>query len=180
VPREEFVPDDLRARAYDDSPLPIGQGQTISQPYIVATMLEALELMPEDRVLEVGSGSGYAAAVASRIVKQVFGVERLKPLVDQAKLRLERLGYDNVLLTHGDGTLGWPEHAPFDAIIVSAGGPDIPPALLQQLKVAGRLIMPVGTGPGDQALVLIRRVDEESVKREKLGRVRFVPLVPSS
>jgi len=177
VPREVFVPGHLQDFAYDDTPLPIEEGQTISQPYIVALMAAALDLAPGDRVLEIGAGSGYAAAVLSRMAGSVYGVERHGPLVESARRRIESLGYDNVELLHDDGTLGWPEHAPYDAIIVSAGGPTVPHTLLEQLRVGGRLVLPVGTEPREQELLLIQRTGPNDYDRQSLGRVMFVPLV---
>src|SRR3982750_2703039 len=138
VPREEFVEPGYEEFAYEDGPLPIGEGQTISQPYIVALMIEAAEVKPGDRVLEVGAGSGYAAAVMSRIAKQVHAIERHPVLAEAARRRLETLGYANIELRVGDGTRGWPEAAPFDAILVAAGGPAVPPALKEQLAIGGR------------------------------------------
>jgi len=175
VPREAFVPVGDRARAYADRPLPIGAGQTISQPHMVAVMLEALALTPADRLLEVGSGSGYAAAVASRLCASVVGVERIEALAAASTERLRRLGYDTVTVVVADGTGGWPPAAPYDAILVSAGGPVVPPALLEQLAAGGRLVMPVG-GPARQDLVRLRRVAGLIVE-ERLGPVAFVPLV---
>jgi len=177
VPREAFVPERLAELAYEDTPLPIDAEQTISQPYIVALMAEALELSPGDRVLEVGAGSGYAAAVLSRIVGEIWAIERHQVLAEQAARRLERLGYSNVHVVQGDGTLGLPEHAPFDAIVVAAGGPDVPPALVDQLAPGGRLVIPVGPDPRLQELVRIRKDDRGGFSREHLGGVRFVPLV---
>lgn len=177
VPREEFVPDGLRGEAYDDNPLPIGEGQTISQPYMVAYMAEALELSRQDRVLEVGTGSGYAAAVLSRIVDRVHTVERLAGLAHAARERLERLGYGNVQVLEGDGSLGWPEFAPYDAIVVTAGAPGVPKPLAEQLTVGGRLVIPVGYHPYFQALVRVRRVAEREYREESLFEVRFVPLI---
>lgn len=178
VPREEFVPPEMVEFAYEDAPLPIDESQTISQPYIVAWMIEALELGPEDRVLEVGAGSGYAAAVMSRVVKEVFTVERHASLAESAKDRCRRLGYDNVHVRHGDGSLGWPDEAPFDAITVAAGGPEIPGPLKEQMtEDGGRLVIPVGATPRLQELVRIRREKGEISERENLGPVRFVPLV---
>ncbi|HVR95295.1 MAG TPA: protein-L-isoaspartate(D-aspartate) O-methyltransferase [Thermoanaerobaculia bacterium] len=177
VPREAFVPAHLAELAYDDTPLPIDEEQTISQPYVVALMAEALELSPEDRVLEIGAGSGYAAAVLSRLAREVYAVERHGTLAESARARLERLGYDNIHILHGDGTLGWPGHAPYDAIVVAAGGPDVPPALLDQLSPGGRLVIPVGTDPRLQKLVRVRRGLDGADRREDLGDVRFVPLV---
>jgi protein-L-isoaspartate(D-aspartate) O-methyltransferase len=177
VPRETFVPERLAEFAYDDTPLPIEEEQTISQPYIVALMAEALELQPGQRVLEVGAGSGYAAAVLSRIADEVYAIERHAILAELAQERMRRLGYGNVHVRHGDGTLGWPEHAPYDAIAVAAGGPEVPPALKQQLAIGGRLVIPVGTDPRLQELVRIRRVGPDRFETENLGGVRFVPLV---
>jgi protein-L-isoaspartate(D-aspartate) O-methyltransferase len=176
VPRDEFLAEPLREFAYDDTPLPIAAGQTISQPYIVAAMIEALDLGPEDRVLEVGVGSGYAAAVMSRLCREVYGIERHPELAESAAATCRRLGYDNVRVRHGDGTLGWPEEAPFDAVSVAAAGPTLPQPLLDQLAVGGRLVMPVGS-PQEQVLVrVIRRVGDDW-EREELGGVRFVPLI---
>lgn len=176
VPRERFVGEELADAAYRDSPLPIGEGQTISQPYIVALMLEAAEIGPGDRVLEVGAGSGYAAAVASRIAGQVYAIEWHAALAAEARARLAALGYDNVELRGGDGSGGWPEHAPFDAIIVSAGGPDVPDPLKQQLAIGGRLLIPVGPRLNQTLLKLTRR-DTDRFEALDLGAVAFVPLV---
>jgi protein-L-isoaspartate(D-aspartate) O-methyltransferase len=176
VPREEFVPHDLVEYAYQDSPLPIDEQQTISQPYIVALMAEALQLGPEDRVLEVGAGSGYAAAVLSRVAAEVYTIEWHESLANSAAERCRRLDYSNVHVRHGDGTLGWPDEAPFDAIAVAAGGPDVPGSLLDQLAVGGRLVIPVGPTPRLQTLLRIRR-EPEGFVREDLGPVAFVPLV---
>jgi protein-L-isoaspartate(D-aspartate) O-methyltransferase len=177
VPRECFVPKHLAHRAYEDEPLPIGEGQTISQPYIVAGMTEALRLTPRDRVLEIGTGSGYAAAVLALIVAEVYTVERLQRLAESARQRLTDLGYGNVHVRHGDGSLGWPEHAPYDAIVVTASGPDVPPSLLQQLAIGGRLVMPVGPSSLFQRLVRVVRTDADAYERESLDEVSFVPLV---
>ncbi len=177
VPRERFVAPECRSRAYDDGPLPIGEGQTISQPYVVAWMAEAVELGREDRVLEIGTGSGYAAAVLSRIACTVHSVERHAALAEAARERLRELGYANVRIRRGDGTLGWSEHAPFDAIVVSAGGRRVPRPLREQLTVGGRLVMPVGWGWRGQSLVRERHKRPGTFTREKLGRVRFVPLI---
>jgi protein-L-isoaspartate(D-aspartate) O-methyltransferase len=180
VPREVFVPERLADVAYEDTPLPIEEQQTISQPYIVALMAETLELEPGQRVLEVGTGSGYAAAVLSRIVGEtgeVYAIERHASLAELARGRMRRLGYGNVNVRHGDGTLGWPEHAPYDAIAVAAGGPEVPPALKRQLAVGGRLVIPVGTDPRLQELVRVRRTGPDRFEQENLGGVRFVPLV---
>jgi protein-L-isoaspartate(D-aspartate) O-methyltransferase len=177
VPREAFVPDALAEFAYKDAPLPIGEEQTISQPYIVAVTLEALALTGNDRVLEIGTGSGYAAAVLSRIVREVFTVERRETLASAARERLERLQYRNVQVLHGDGTLGWPEHAPYDAIAVAAGGPEVPRALLSQLRLGGRLVIPVGPDESTQTLMRITREGPETFREESLTAVRFVPLI---
>jgi protein-L-isoaspartate(D-aspartate) O-methyltransferase len=177
VPREAFLPPEMAEFAYEDAPLPISEGQTISQPYIVALMAAALEAGPDDRVLEIGTGSGYAAAVVGRIAREVYTIERHGPLAESATGRLRALGYDNVHVRHGDGTLGWPEHAPYDAIVVTAGGPDVPPALVEQLAPGGRLVIPVGQDRSLQQLVRLRRGADGSLKREDLGDVRFVPLI---
>ena len=177
VPREQFVLEPYRQYAYDDTPLPIPANQTISQPYIVAYMIAALALGPEDRVLEIGTGSGYAAAVLSRIVREVYTVERHYKLADYARQRLERLGYDNVQVRHGDGTRGWPEHAPYNGIIVAAGGPVVPESLREQLALGGRLVIPVGRSRSQQNLIFITRVDEDSYRDEMLVPVAFVPLI---
>jgi len=176
VPREAFVPPELVELAYDDCPLPIGGGQTISQPYVVALMTEALALESEHTVLEIGTGSGYAAAVLSRVARRVYTIERLTGLADLARERLAQLGYTNVEVRCGDGTLGWPEVAPFDAVVVAAGGPEVPRALLHQLAIGGRLVMPVGAAR-DQELVRVTRHDATHYRREELGAVQFVPLI---
>lgn len=176
VPREDFVAVDLVEFAYEDAPLPIEEGQTISQPYIVALMAQALELDRGDRVLEIGAGSGYAAAVLSCIAKQVFTIERHEALARQAASRLRKLGYDNVEVRCGDGTLGWPEEAPFDAIVVAAGSPQAPRALIEQLAVGGRLVIPTGDEMSQQ-LMRFTRVSHDEVEKETLGDVRFVPLI---
>ncbi len=177
VPRERFVPASLQESAYDDGPLPIGEGQTISQPYIVALMTESVEPKPGNRALEIGTGSGYAAAVLATIVSDVYTVERLDRLADIAARRLASLGYLNVHVLHGDGTLGWPEYAPYDAIIVTAGGPRVPPALLEQLAIGGRLIMPVGSAHRFQHLVRVTRRGRDRYDSEDLEEVAFVPLI---
>lgn len=177
VPREKFVGMNLAEFAYDDTPLPIDEGQTISQPYMVALMAQEMQMGPDDRVLEVGTGSGYAAAVLSRIAGQVYTVERHPSLAHQATSRLSEAGYDNVEVLCGDGTLGWPEHAPYDAIVVAAGGPETPRALIEQLAVGGRLVIPIGSMPAEQKLLRIVRVGEDQLETEELGGVRFVPLV---
>ncbi len=177
VPREAFLPHDLQEFAYEDSPLPIAAGQTISQPYIVAFMIEALRLRGGERVLEIGTGSGYAAAVLAEIAGEVYTVERVGQLAEKAAAVLAEQGYDNVHVLHGDGTRGWPEHAPYDAIVVAAGGPKVPPSLQQQLKVGGRLVIPVGSDDRAQELVLVTRTSETEFDRQELADVRFVPLL---
>jgi len=177
VPREAFVPGALAEFAYEDAPLPIEAAQTISQPYIVALMTAALELRPHERVLEVGTGSGYAAAILSRVAGEVYTIERHAELAEAAARRLDALGYANVHVEHGDGTLGWREHAPYDAIVVAAGGPQVPETLLAQLAVGGRLVIPIGETPRDQRLPRVRRVGPETFERDDLGGVRFVPLI---
>ena len=177
VPREAFLPDQLREFAYQDSPLPIEEGQTISQPYIVAFMTEALALQGGERILEIGAGSGYAAAVLSRIAGDVYTVERIGQLAEKAASTLADLGYHNVHVRHEDGTKGWPEHAPYDGIVVAAGGPEIPELLKEQLKIGGRLVIPVGRDPRVQELVRVTRISENRYDREDLADVRFVPLI---
>jgi protein-L-isoaspartate(D-aspartate) O-methyltransferase len=177
VPREEFVPAELKDQAYGDYPLPINEGQTISQPYIVAYMAECLELSPADRVLEIGTGSGYSAAVLSRIAAQVYTVERFASLARSAGERLLRLGYDNIRIFVGDGTLGWPGMSPYDTIIVTACAPRVPKALLEQLAISGRLVLPVGPDRLGQTLMRVRRVYEDEYREERLLAVQFVPLV---
>lgn len=179
VPREFFVPDESRELAYEDSPLPIQAGQTISQPYIVALMIEAARVKPSHRVLEVGCGSGYAAAVMGRVASEVHAIEWHRELAALAQQRMEALGYANVHVRQGDGSLGLPEQAPFDAIVVSAGGRDIPQPLLNQLAIGGRLVIPVGADPREQELVVVQRTGEHAFDRFSLGEVRFVPLVGS-
>ena len=177
VPREAFVDQGFHEFAYDDGPLPIGAGQTISQPYIVALMLEAAELGPSDRVLEVGAGSGYAAALMSRIASRVYAIERQESLVAPARARFEKLGYENIELRGGDGTRGWPEAAPFNAIIVSAQGPRVPQSLKKQLAPGGRLVIPIGDRERAQELLKITRKGATEYEEESLGAVRFVPLI---
>lgn len=176
VPREEFVPENLREFAYEDGPLPIGEGQTISQPYIVAVMIDAADVQPGDRVLEVGAGSGYAAAILSRVAEKVFSIERHALLAQQAQGRLAALGYNNVTIVTGDGSLGLPEEAPFDAILVAAGGLKVPEPLKRQLKIGGRLVVPVGE-EDMQSLLCVIRTGEESWIEQDMGGVRFVPLI---
>lgn len=176
VPRERFVGEAMAEFAYEDSPLPIEEGQTISQPYIVAAMIEAAEIEPGDRVLEVGAGSGYAAAVIGQIAGEVYAIERHGALGGLAKDRFKALGYDNIRLRVGDGTKGWPDAAPFDAILVAAGGPEVPQALKEQLAMGGRLVIPVGE-PGNQKLCKVTRRSERDYAEENLGAVAFVPLI---
>ncbi len=175
VPREAFVPEKVRGSAYDDRPLPIGENQTISQPYMVALMTEALELTGGETVLEIGTGSGYQTAVLAEIVKTVFSIERIGPLADSARALLQQLGYANVTVLVGDGTLGAAEHAPFDAIIVTAGSPGVPLSLKEQLADGGRLVIPVGSR-GYQELNRIRRQGNDFIT-ENLGGCVFVPLI---
>lgn len=177
VPREAFVSEQYRHFAYDDGPLPILEGQTISQPFVVALMIESVEIKTGDRVLEIGTGSGYAAAVISRIAAEVYTVERHQTLVHYARQNLAAVGYENVHVHLGDGTLGWPEYAPYNAIIVAAGGPQVPQALKEQLVVSGRLIIPVGTEQRAQRLVKVIRVNEKEYREQTLSYVRFVPLI---
>jgi len=176
VPREEFVSGAQAAYAYDDGPLPIGFGQTISQPYVVAMTVQALELKGHEHVLEIGAGSGYAAAILGQMCREVHTVERIRELADIAAERLERLGYDNVHVHHGDGTLGWAAGAPYEAIAVAAGAPQPPPTLLRQLAIGGRLVIPHGDAD-HQRLARITRTSETEFVETNLGDVRFVPLV---
>ena len=177
VPRELFLPKNLREFAYEDSPLPIAGEQTISQPYIVAFMAEALMLKGGEKVLEIGAGSGYAAAVLSEIAANIYTVERLGQLADTAAATLAGLGYDNVHVLHGDGTKGWPEHAPYDAIVVAAGGPQVSESLKEQLKIGGRLVIPVGADQRSQELVRVTRLSTSEYRSEDIADVRFVPLI---
>ncbi len=178
VPRELFVPAEFTEYAYQDRALPIGSGQTISQPYIVALMAQALELEPEHRVLEIGTGSGYGAAVLSRIAAEVYTVERLAELAALAHGRLVDLGYDNVVVRHADGTDGWAAHAPYDGIVVTATAQDIPASFCEQLAIGGRLVVPVADESGGQQLLKVTRVHPDDFHRTTLGPVRFVPLRP--
>ena len=177
VPRERFVPELDAPDAYEDSALPIGHAQTISQPYVVALMLEAIAPESTDRVLEIGTGSGYATAVLAQLVAEIYTVERLGTLAAAARVRLAELGYRNVHVLEGDGTLGWPEHAPYDGIVVTAGGPDVPAPLLPQLRVGAHLVVPVGLTPRSQELVRVTRRAADEYARESLGAVTFVPLI---
>lgn len=177
VPRETFVPKGERRHAFEDRPLPIGGGQTISQPYIVAFMVEALELRGGEKVLEIGAGSGYAAAVVAEIAGEAYAIERIGELAEKATLNLQNAGYRNVHIRHADGTEGWPEAAPFDAILVSASAPAIPANLKRQLKVGGRLVIPVGPSADAQELRRVRRTSVREFTEEMLAEVRFVPLI---
>src|SRR5438045_8099113 len=177
VPREAFVEPGFEEFAYEDVALPISESQTISQPYIVALMVEAADVKPGAKVLEVGAGSGYAAAVISKIAKRVYAIERHAVLARAAMSRFEALGYDNIELRVGDGTQGWPDAAPFDAILVSAGGPEVPPALKEQLAIGGRLVIPVGEGERRQTLIKLTRRSDAEFEEENLGAVAFVPLI---
>jgi protein-L-isoaspartate(D-aspartate) O-methyltransferase len=176
VERHLFVPEALRRSAYEDHPLPIGHGQTISQPYIVAAMTEMLDPKPSDRVLEIGTGSGYQAAVLAKLVNHVYTIELVEPLGRQAQERLAALGYRNVTVRIGDGYEGWPEEAPFDKILLTAAPPDVPAKLIGQLKPGGRLVAPVGTGW--QELVVIDKDAKGGVRRRTEFPVMFVPMVP--
>jgi protein-L-isoaspartate(D-aspartate) O-methyltransferase len=174
VPREEFVPDELRERAYDDAALPIGAGQTISQPYMVARICETLAVRAGERVLDVGTGSGYQAAVLGALGVTVYSIEIVEPLARSAEATLQRLGYDNVHVRAGDGYRGWPEHAPFDAIVITAAPPRIPEPLKEQLRVGGRMVLPVGED-GMQELIVLTRTDT-GFDRTNVIPVRFVPM----
>jgi protein-L-isoaspartate(D-aspartate) O-methyltransferase len=176
VPRHEFVPADFVSRAYGNHPLPIGFGQTISQPYVVALMTEAATVEAGDTVLEVGTGSGYQAAVLAELVDHVYTIEIIEALVERAQATLTRLGYDNITTRHADGYFGWEEHAPFDAILVTAAPDHVPQPLVQQLAINGRMIIPVGPVGGVQTLWQITKVSQDEVRTENLGAVRFVPL----
>jgi protein-L-isoaspartate(D-aspartate) O-methyltransferase len=179
VPRHRFVPEPLALQAYQDHPLPIGSGQTISQPYIVALMTQWAEVHPQDKVLEIGTGSGYQAAVLAELAGQVFSIELLPNLARRAAARLKELGYGRVRVKCGDGYQGWPEEAPFDAILVTAAAPQAPPALAAQLKEGGRLVIPLGPPYGAQTLVKWRRIQGKLVEEASLP-VMFVPLVRPS
>ncbi|MFL6800703.1 MAG: protein-L-isoaspartate(D-aspartate) O-methyltransferase [Sphingomicrobium sp.] len=177
VPREAFVSEEYAHLAYGDHPLPIEANQTISQPYIVALMIEAAGIAPGDTVLEVGAGSGYAAAVISRVAAKVIAIERQHDLVEVAAARLRRLGYDNIEIVEGDGTRGWPEAAPYDAILAAASGSHVPRPLIEQLAPGGRIVMPVGDPRGAQELIKVTKQEDGILKQENLGGVRFVPLI---
>jgi protein-L-isoaspartate(D-aspartate) O-methyltransferase len=176
VPRHLFVPEAMREHAYENRPLPIGFGQTISQPYIVAIMTDLIDPQPEDRSLEVGTGSGYQAAVLSQLVKKVHSLEIIEPLGKQAKARLTQLGYNNIDVKIGDGYFGWEEHAPFDIIIVTAAASHIPPPLVKQLKPGGRMIIPVGSRFMTQQLLLVNKDQQKEIHIRQILPVRFVPL----
>ena len=176
VPRDAFVPDDLADRAYDNRPLPIGGGQTISQPFIVALMTDLLDPEPEDRILEVGTGCGYQAAVLAQLVAHVYSIEYLPELARTAEATLGRLGYANVHLRTGNGREGWPDAAPFDGIIVTAGSTDVPPALVEQLAPGGCMVIPVGSGRMGQELLRVTKSGDGRVERQAVLPVAFVPL----
>jgi len=177
TPRHLFVPASVRDMAYEDRPLPIGYQATISQPYIVARMTELLAPAPGQRVLEIGTGSGYQAAVLAQLVKRVYSIELVPELAASARETLRRLGYPNVTVRQGDGYKGWPEEAPFDAIIVTAGAEHVPPALVAQLKPGARMVIPVGSAQGDQDLLLVEKDLKGAVHSQNLLPVRFVPLL---
>lgn len=177
VPREAFLPKDLWEFAYEDSPLPIEQDQTISQPYIVAMMIDALALKGGEKVLEIGTGSGYAAAILAKIAGSVYTVERIGQLAEKSAAKLAELGFENIHVLHGDGTRGWAEHAPYDAIVVAAGGREVPESLKAQLKIGGRLVVPVGIDQRDQELLRVTRLSENEYETQDLADVRFVPLL---
>lgn len=176
IPRHQFVPPEMAPHAYQDRPLPIGHGQTISQPYIVAFMSEILETRTEHQVLEIGTGSGYQAALLSLLARQVYTIEVVPALARSSKALLQRLGYANVTVREGDGYQGWPEQAPFDRIILTAAPPEIPQPLIDQLKPGGRLVAPVGRG--DQDLIVLDKLADGSIRRKAVLPVRFVPMVP--
>jgi protein-L-isoaspartate(D-aspartate) O-methyltransferase len=178
VERHRLVPREQAAQAYQNRPLPIGSGQTISQPYIVALSTDLVAPEPQHVVLEVGTGSGYQAAVLAEVVGRVFTIELLEPLGKEAEQRVKSLGYGNVEFRIGDGYQGWPEKAPFDAIVVTAAAPQVPPALIAQLKPGGRMVIPVGANPASQHLLLLTKAADGSVREKRVLPVRFVPLVP--
>jgi protein-L-isoaspartate(D-aspartate) O-methyltransferase len=175
IPRHEFLPEGIRGMAYNDSALPIGEGQTMSQPYMVALMTELLELKGMERVLEIGTGSGYQAAVLAELCQKVYTVERIKMIADKARVTLDRLGYKSVAIKIYDGTYGWKEMAPYDAIIVTAGSPDIPAPLVEQLKVGGRMVIPVGDRYGQQLITVVKT--SEGITTERSVPCVFVPLI---
>lgn len=180
VPRHQFVPPDLEPLAYADGPLAIGHGQTISQPFIVALMTELLQPGPDQVVLEVGTGSGYQAAVLSHLVKQVYSMEIVPPLAEAAARRLRALAYDNVEVRCGDGYLGWPEHAPYDGVMVTAASPTVPQPLVEQLRPGGRLVVPVGEPHGSQMLTMVEKDKEGGIRQRDVLPVVFVPLTRHS
>ena len=177
VPREEFVPENMRKSAYRNSPLSIGCGQTISQPLVVAVMAEAMQIQPHHCVLEIGTGLGYAAAILAELAQEVFTVERHEALATSAAERLRKSNYTRAHVRHGDGTQGWAEHAPYDSIVVAAASPNLPPPLLEQLRIGGRLVIPYQVTTNNQQLLCLTRVDENKFDRVSLGGVQFVPLV---
>jgi protein-L-isoaspartate(D-aspartate) O-methyltransferase len=177
VPREDFVPADLRHAAFRDGALPVGHGQTISQPYMVALMTDLLELTEDSVVLEIGTGTGYQAAILSRLARQVYTIEKIPALARAAQQRLSEMGYDNIEARCSDGSLGWPEKAPFDGIVVTAAAADVPPALLEQLGPGGRMVIPVGLPYMHQELILITRDQQGETERSSILGVAFVPLV---
>lgn len=176
IPRHHFVPDALRSQAYKDNALPIAAGQTISQPFIVARMTELLELKGKERVLEIGAGSGYQSAVLASLVRKVYAVERIEVLAKTALENLRSIGINNVSIRNGDGTNGWPVYAPFDAVLVAAGGPELPAPLIDQLEIGGRLVIPVGENPKNQDLVRVIRT-ATGIETENCGPCAFVPLI---
>ena len=180
VPRHRFVPQEIAAYAYADRALPIGYEQTISQPYVVAKMTEVVQPKKHHKVLEIGTGSGYQAAILARLVDKVYTIEIVEPLGSAARARLQEMGYDNVEVRIGDGYQGWPEQAPFDSIVVTAGATKIPPPLIEQLKPGGRMIIPVGADASSQRLVLVTKDETGDVRAQELLAVRFVPLVHPS
>ena len=180
VRREDFVPQDMRHQAFRDGPLPIGHGQTISQPFMVAIMTELLDLEPAGRVLEIGTGTGYQAAILSCLAREVYSIERIEALAESARTRLEKLGYENVVVRCGDGYLGWPEKAAFDAIVGGAAAPFIPPSLLEQLKPGGRMVIPVGMPSSHQQLMLISKDRLGEIHSRSVMGVAFVPMVEDS
>jgi protein-L-isoaspartate(D-aspartate) O-methyltransferase len=177
VKRHEFVPPAEEYLAYVNGPLPIGYGQTISQPYIVALMTDLIDPEPSDVVLEIGTGSGYQAAILAELVREVYSIEVVPELAEQSAALLQRLGYGNVHVRSGDGNAGWPEHAPYDAILVTAAGPKVPPALVEQLKPGGRMVIPLGSWPHGQELTLVDKDDNGKVRERGILPVAFVPLV---
>lgn len=177
VPRHEFVPEKSRRYSYNDTPLPIGYGQTISQPYIVAEMTRQLQLTPSSKVLEIGTGSGYQAAVLAELTSHVYSIEIIEPLQDRSRETLEKTGYHDIRLRHGDGYYGWPEAAPFNGIIVTCAAGHIPPPLVEQLATGGRMLIPVGKRFGTQYLILVTKNHDGSISSRNLMPVRFVPLV---